>query len=242
MGAQWKQKWRELNADRKGRMVTKLVKEIQVAARTGGANPDFNPRLFAAVEAAKKQSVYRDTIERAIAKGAGLDGGADNFETVMFEGFTPHRVPVMVEGLTDNNNRTVAELKVLFRAGSLGNKGSVGWMFDHLGLIEGNAPAGADAETAAIEAGAEDFEALMAEDFEDLAADAVVARFYTAPTDLDTVTKALKAAGWNITTTELSYRAKDFPALSDEQREEVTSFLQAIDEHSDVHRVYAALK
>src|SRR5687768_1679289 len=86
MGAQWKQKWRELAADKKGRMTTKLVREIQVAARMGGPNPEFNPRLHAAVEVAKKQSVYKDTIERAIAKGAGLDGKADAFTTVVFEG------------------------------------------------------------------------------------------------------------------------------------------------------------
>ena len=88
MGAQWKQKWRELAADKKGRMTTKLVREIQVAARMGGPNPEFNPRLFAAVEVAKRQSVYKDTIERAIAKGAGLDGKADAYETVVFEGFS----------------------------------------------------------------------------------------------------------------------------------------------------------
>ena len=136
MGAQWKQKWRELNADRKGKMTNKLVKEIEVAARMGGPHPEFNARLAAAVEAAKKQSVYRDTIERAIAKGAGTDAGGSTLEAVVFEGFAPHRVPVIVECLTDNNNRTSPEIRILFRQGSLGTPGSVAWMFDRVGLIE----------------------------------------------------------------------------------------------------------
>jgi YebC/PmpR family DNA-binding regulatory protein len=243
MGAQWKQKWRELNADKKGRMVTKMVKEIQVAARIGGPNPEFNARLFAAVEAAKKQSVYRDTIERAIAKGAGLDGEADAFETVTFEGFAPHKIPVMVECLTDNNNRTSAEIKVLFRAGSLGTKGSVAWMFDHIGLVEAWHPVGGtDLETAAIEAEADNVEPLTAETIEDLAATAVAGRFTSSPTSLDVMTKALRSQGWTIVTSELSWQPKDHPGLTDDQREEVSGFLQAIDEHSDVHRVYAAMR
>jgi YebC/PmpR family DNA-binding regulatory protein len=240
MGAQWKQKWRELAADKKGRMTTKLVREIQVAARMGGPNPEFNPRLHAAVESAKKHSVYKDTIERAIAKGAGLDGKADAYTTVVFEGFAPHRVPVIVECLTDNNNRTAPEIRVLFRAGHLA---SVAWMFDHVGMIEGHTTkAGADAETDALEAGADDLETLAAEDIEDLPPGAVAARFFTQPTALDAVTKALKAAGWTITTAELSYRPKDYPELTDQQRAEVTAFLQSLDEHDDVHRVHAAMK
>ncbi len=243
MGAQWKQKWRELNADRKGKLTNKLVKEIQVAARLGGPNPEFNARLAAAVEAAKKQSVYRETIERAIAKGSGADGGADAFDTVVFEGFTPHRVPVIVECLTDNNNRTSAEIKVLFRAGNLGTPGSVGWMFDRVGLIEGHTTAaGADAEEAAIEAGADDVEVLGADDLDDVPANAMAARFFTPVTELDAVSKALKAAGWTITTSELAHRPKDYPELTDDARGEVTAFLQALDEHGDVHRVHAAIK
>jgi YebC/PmpR family DNA-binding regulatory protein len=240
MGAQWKQKWRELAADKKGRMTTKLVREIQVAARMGGPNPEFNPRLHAAIESAKKQSVYKDTIERAIAKGAGLDGKADAYTTVTFEGFTPHRVPVIVECLTDNNNRTAPEIRVLFRAGSMG---SVAWMFDHVGMIEGHTiKAGVDVETDALEAGADDLEILAADEVEDLPDGAVAARFFTQISALDTVSKALKAGGWTVTTSELSYRPKTYPELTDAQREEAAAFLQSLDEHDDVHRVHAALK
>lgn len=240
MGAQWKQKWRELAADKKGRMTTKLVREIQVAARMGGPNAEFNPRLHAAVEVAKKHSVYKETIERAIAKGAGLEGKGDAYTAVVFEGYAPHRVPVIVECLTDNNNRTAPEIRVLFRAGSMA---SVGWMFDHVGMIEGHiARAEADAETEALEAGADDLEVMSAEDIDDLPAGAVAARFFTTPTTLDSVTKALKSTGWSITTAELSYRPKDYPELSVQQREEVTAFLQSLDEHDDVHRIHAAIK
>ncbi|MCB1227333.1 MAG: YebC/PmpR family DNA-binding transcriptional regulator [Verrucomicrobiales bacterium] len=242
MGAQWKQKWRELAADKKGKMVGKLVREIQVAARLGGPNPEFNARLAAAMEHARKQSVTRDTIERAIAKGSGTGADAVHYETVLFEGFTPHRVPVLVEALTDNNNRTSSEVRVLFRAGSLGQRGSVAWMFDHCGLIEGSHPdAETDAETAALEAGADDLEMLEPEEDADHPV-GVSARFFSARDQLDAVTKALQAAGWTITTSELAYRPKEYPPLSDEQKEEVAAFLQALDEQDDVHRIHAALQ
>ncbi len=240
MGAQWKQKWRELAADQKGKIVGKLVREIQVAAKLGGAHPEFNARLFAAVAAAKKQSVSRDTIERAIAKGSGTGADAVQYDTVVFEGFAPHRVPVIVECLTDNNNRTAPEIKVLFKTGTLGTPGSVGWMFDHCGLIEAtHADKGIDIETAAIEADADDYEPVESEDDD---ASGVSARFYCQIPVLDAATKALKAAGWTITTSELTYRPKDFPELSEAQREEVTNFLQALDNHADVHRVHAAMR
>src|SRR3989442_14948368 len=96
MGAQWKQAGRESSAQKKGQMVAKLVREIMVAAKLGGPDPDYNPRLYAAVEKAKKASVYKDTIERAIKKGAGLNDEKESFETVVYEGFGPHKVPVVV--------------------------------------------------------------------------------------------------------------------------------------------------
>jgi YebC/PmpR family DNA-binding regulatory protein len=241
MGAQWKQKWRELAADQKGRLVGKLTREIQVAARLGGPVPEFNARLFAAIAAAKKQSVTRDAIERAIAKGSGSGGDGEQFQSVLFEGFAPHRVPVMVECLTDNNNRTSSEIKVLFKAGSMGTPGTVAWMFEHVGLIEASHENKAkDLEEAALEADADDVEALELEEEEQ--ALRIGGRFFCAIAKLDAVTKALKASGWNVTSSELHYRPKDYPALSEAQTEEVTSFLRQIDGHSDVHRVYAPLR
>src|ERR1035437_5997657 len=132
MGAQWKQAGREINAQKKGQMVAKLVREIMVAAKLGGPDPDLNPRLAAAVEKAKKASVYRDTIERAIKKGAGLDTEKVDFETIVYEGFAPHKVPVIVECLTDSRNRTAPEIRNLFKTGSLGQPGRVAVFFHQI--------------------------------------------------------------------------------------------------------------
>ncbi|MBI5040811.1 MAG: YebC/PmpR family DNA-binding transcriptional regulator, partial [Gammaproteobacteria bacterium] len=158
MGAQWKTKGKAEAAAAKGRIFTKLAKEIMVAARNG-ADPGMNPRLRLAVEQAKKASMPKDTLERAIKKGAGLMDEGVSYEKLTYEGFAPHRVPVIVECLTDNANRTATNIRILFRKGQLGNSGSVSWDFDYLGMIEATpAAADADPELAAIEAGAQDLE------------------------------------------------------------------------------------
>ena len=164
MGAQWKAKHKDLAANAKGRLFGKLAKDIMIAARHG-ADPAANSRLRLVVEQARKVSMPKDTLERAIKKGAGLTGEAVHFEHAVYEGFAPHRVPVIVECLTDNVNRAASEMRVLFRKGQLGTSGSVSWDFDHVGMIEAEpAAAGADPELAAIEAGAQDFEAGEEED------------------------------------------------------------------------------
>src|SRR6202041_3280894 len=161
MGAQWKQAGREINAHKKGQMVVKLVREIMVAAKLGGADPDLNARLFVAVEKAKKSSVTEDTVEPAIKRGAGLTDEKVVYETVVYEGFAPHKVPVVVECLTDNRNRTAPEIRNLFKAGSLGSPGCVGFFFNHLGVVEATPPEKQrDAEADAIEAGAQEIEPL----------------------------------------------------------------------------------
>jgi YebC/PmpR family DNA-binding regulatory protein len=154
VGAQWKQKGREQGAAAKGRLFTKLAKEIMVAAKSG-ADPTMNSRLRLAIEQAKKASMTKDTLERAIRKGAGLLDDGASFEVVTYEGFAPHNVAVIVECLTDNKNRTAPNMRVLFRKGQLGASGSVSWDFKRCGAIEA-APlsAGIDPEEAAIEAGA----------------------------------------------------------------------------------------
>src|SRR5437870_12352990 len=240
MGAQWKQAGREANAQKKGQMTAKLVREIMVAAKLGGADPDLNARLAAAVEKARKASVYRDTIERAIKKGSGQTDEKVNFELVTYEGFAPHKVPVVVECLTDSRNRTAPEIRNLFKTGSLGQPGSVAFFFNHLGVVEAtHADLNRDAEGDAIEAGSQEVEPLEAEE---VAAGRKGARFLTEMKDLDTVSKALKAAGWTILAAEMRYLAKSFPELTDGARKEVTDFLNALDDHEDVHRVYAAIK
>lgn len=241
MGAQWKAKHKDLAANAKGRLFGKLAKDIMIAARHG-ADPAANARLRMAVEQARKVSMPKDTLERAIKKGAGLTGEAVHFEHAIYEGFAPHRVPVMVECLTDNVNRAASDMRVLFRKGQLGTSGSVSWDFDHVGLIEAEpAVAGADPEMAAIEAGAQDFEAADPASEGD---DAGVSTFLTDPADLDLVSRALPAQGFTVLSAKLGYRPKNPVAassLSAEQLEEVESFLAALDANEDVQHVYAGL-
>jgi YebC/PmpR family DNA-binding regulatory protein len=231
MGAQWKTKIKETTAAAKGRIFTKLAKEIMVAARAG-ADPEMNSKLRLAMDQAKKASMPKDTIERAIKKGAGLLDDGVTFEKVIYEGFAPHRVPVIVECLTDNVNRTVTNIRILFRKGQLGNSGSVAWDFDYLGMIEAvPASAGADAETAAIEAGASDLEP----------SENGATLFLTAPSDLDAVSRALPAQGFTVQSVELGYRPKNPVTLGDAERAEVEAFLEAVDADDDVQNVYAGL-
>lgn len=240
MGAQWKQAGRVDNAAKRGALFGKLTKEIAVAAKIGDPNPDNNPRLRAAVEAARKASVPRDTIERAIKKGAGLLDEQVNYEPVLYEGFAPHKVPVIVECLTDNKNRTAAEIRVLFRKGQLGSIGSVSWMFDRMGVVEAtHKDKSLDIEGVAIEAGAQNVEALETVETQ---TDQVGARFFCDASDLDSVSKFLIRTSWTVTSSELSYIAKNYSELSADQRKEVSDFLNAVDENDDVHRVYAALR
>ncbi|MBI1842598.1 MAG: YebC/PmpR family DNA-binding transcriptional regulator [Verrucomicrobia bacterium] len=240
MGAQWKQAGREANAQKRGQMVVKLVREILVAAKLGGADPDLNARLAAAVEKARKNSVTRDTIERAVKKGAGLTEEKVQFELITYEGFAPHKVPVVVECLTDNRNRTAPEIRNLFKTGQLGQPGSVSFFFNHCGVVEGHhADASRDAEGDAIEAGAQEVERIESEESPE---GVQCARFTTTIKDLDGVSKALKAAGWTLTASEIRYVAKSFPEIADTARKEVVDFLHALDDHDDVHHVYAALR
>jgi YebC/PmpR family DNA-binding regulatory protein len=239
MGAQWKQAGRELAAQKKGQLVAKLVREIMVAAKLGGPDPDLNARLAAATEKARKASVTRDTIDRAVKKGAGLTDEKVEFENVTFEGFAPHKVPVIVECLTDNRNRLAPEIRNLFKTGALGQPGSVAFFFDHLGVVEAtHTDKARDPEGDAIEAGAQNVETLEAEETPE---GQLGARFLTDPKDLAPVSKWLANAGWKIIASEIRYIAKNSTTLPDAQRKEVTDFLHTLDDHDDVHRVYAAL-
>ena len=236
MGAQWKAKHKDLAANAKGRLFGKLAKDIMIAARHG-ADPAANARLRLVVEQARKVSMPKETLERAIKKGAGLTGEAVHFEHAIYEGFAPHRVPVMVECLTDNVNRAASDMRVLFRKGQLGTSGSVSWDFDHVGMIEAEAVTQqTDAESAAIEAGAQDVEAPD---------DEGVTVFLTDPTDLDLVSRALPAQGYSVLAAKLGYRPRNpvsAASLSAEQLEEVETFLAALDANEDVQHVYAGLQ
>ena len=232
MGAQWKHKGREQSADAKGRLFTKLAKEIMVASRTGGPDPASNSRLRLAIEQARRASMTRDTLERAIKKGAGLLDDQAAFETVVYEGFAPHQVPVIVECLTDNKNRTAPNIRLLFKKGQLGASGSVSWDFTRRGAVEASPPAGGeDPEEAAIEAGAQEVEP----------ADEGQHRFLTEPGDVDSVQKALAARGWTVTAANLVWVPKNPVKLEGEARAEVEAFLAALDDDDDVQRLYVGL-
>ena len=231
MGAQWKTKIKESANNAKGRVFTKLAKEIMVAARTG-ADPGMNPRLRMAVEQAKRASMPKDTVERAIKKSAGLLDEVVNYEKVTYEGFCPHRVPVIVECLTDNVHRTITSMRILFRKGQLGTSGSVSWDFAHLGMIEADPEKpGADPDAAAIEAGAQDLEP----------GEEGATIFYTDPGDLDTVSRALPGQGFIVKSAKLGYRPKNPVTLGDAERAEVEAFLEALDADDDVQDIYAGL-
>ena len=243
MGRQWLQAKREVANLRKGAVVGKLTKEIAVAAKLGGADPDSNARLFAVVEKARRNSVTRDAIERAIKKGAGIGGEKMVMEHIVFEGYAPHKVALIVEALTDNSNRTAPDIRLLFKKGQLGAPGSNKFLFEHVGLVEAHTDKmDVDNEEAAIEAGANEVEPQTHEQNEDIPADRKGARFITDRTATGAVSKWLSQNGWTVVTSEFGYLPKNCPELSDAQRQEVGEFLQALDDHDDVHRVWAAMK
>ena len=243
MGRQWLHAKRAIVNLKKGQVVGKLVKELTVAAKLGGPDPEANARLFAAVEKAKKASVTRDVIERAIKKGAGVGDDKIVLEHVVYEGYAPHKVPVIVEVMTDNHNRSAGEIRVIFKRGQLGGAGSNKFLFDHVGIVEAHHPnANTDLEGAAIEAGANDFEKLTHEQNDDIPEGHIGARFLTERTGVHATATWLKQNGWSVVTAELGYVAKMFPTLDETQRAEVGEFLQELEDHDDVQRVWAAVK
>lgn len=234
MGKQWKQAGKAEAAAKKGAQFSKMAKEIQIATKLGGADPDANSRLRMAIDAARSASVPKDTIERAIKKGSGeLDGG--EIHEVMYEGFGPHQVGVLVECQTDNKNRTAPDMRALFKkhGGGMGDMGSVAWMFDRVGLVEGEKEGEFDPEEEAIEANANEVDS---GDEEGSWA------FYCAPEDVDSTRSALTDRGWKVTKAELSYKPNNYTELNDEQLQEVYDFLGLLDDHDDSHRIHASLK
>ncbi len=243
MGRQWLHAKRLVAGLKKGRNNGKLVREISVAAKMGGPDPSMNARLFAAVEKAKKESVTKDAIERAIKKGAGIGDEKLVMDHVVYEGRAPHNVPVIVEVYTDNVNRTAPEVRVLFKKGQLATAGSNKFLFDHVGLVEAYHPdSGTDCEAAAIEAGANEVEALGHAQNDDIPEGAAGARFICERQAVHEVSKWLAGNGWTVVTSELGYVPKQYPELSEQDLNDVGEFLHELDEHEDVHRVWAAIK
>lgn len=231
MGRGWINTIKTANAAKKGAMFTKFAREIQVAAKLGGPDPNFNARLRMAVDAAKKASCPNDTIDRAIKKGSGqLEGSI--IEEITYEGYGPHGVGVIVEIQTDNKNRTAPEMRLLFKQnnGNMGETNSVAWMFDRVCLLEGTKPGQFDPEEEAIEVGAN--EVLKSEEGY---------AFYGAIESMEEIRKALVSRGWTIAAAELAYRPKNPTVLTEAQKAEVVQLLSELDDHDDTHRVFATL-
>jgi len=228
---------------KKAQATGKIVREMMVAAKMGGPDPESNARLAAAVEKARKESVSRDVIERAIRKGAGTGEEKLVMEHVVFEGYAPHKVPVIVEVYTDNVNRTAPEIRTLFREGHLGTAGSNKFLFDQAGIVEAHhVDSNPDLEAAAIEAGANEVEPLAREQNDDIPEGATGARFLTDRTAVHAVSRWLSQHGWRVITSELGYVPKNYPELNPQQQLDAGQFLQQLEDHDDVHRVWAALR
>lgn len=215
----------------RGRLFTKLIKEITIAARLGGGNPEGNPRLRAAVLAAKGQNMPADNIERAIKKGTGELEGV-SYEEVSYEGYGPGGVAVIVDCQTDNKNRCVSEIRRIFSkaGGNLGSQGSVAWMFDTKGLIEVSAEGTTEDAMfeAALDAGADDV-TNQGEYFE----------VTTAMTDLMAVVDALKAKGFNVTSAKLAKIPKNRTTITGKEAEQMLRLEESLEDSDDVQNVWA---
>lgn len=232
MGKQWKKAGKMEASAKKGAVTTKIAREIQVAAKMGGADPNFNPRLRLAIDLAKKNSVTNDTIERSIKKGCGLLDDGKTIEELTYEGYGPHGVGVLIECQTDNKHRTAPEIRNIFKShgGGMGETNSVSWMFDRVCLIEASKDGKFDPEEEAIEAGAN--EVFPSDDG---------FSFYGSIDQMESIRTQLQSRGWKISAAELSYKAKNITELTEEQLKEVQECLQEFEDNDDSHRVYATI-
>jgi YebC/PmpR family DNA-binding regulatory protein len=218
---------------KRGQLFTKLSKAIIVAAKEGGPDPGNNLSLQNAIEKARSYSMPKDTIERAIARGAGTEGDGAAYETVVYEGYGPEGVAVLVEALTDNRNRTASDVRHLFTkfGGNLGTTGAVAWLFERRGIVLVPAD-GVDEDEltlAAADGGAEDVEL-----------DGSTYQVSAAPEDLAAVRSALERAGFTVETAELSMVPKTTVAIQDEATaKKVVRLVEGLEESDDVQDVYA---
>jgi YebC/PmpR family DNA-binding regulatory protein len=228
--AQIKHKKKVVDA-RRGQAFTKLSRAIQVAAREGGGDQVGNPALALAIQKAKDARMPKDNIERAIAKGTGADSDADAIDEVVYEGYGPGGVAILVEALTDNRNRTGSEIRHAFSShgGSLGEPGSVAWTFEKKGeLVVDGARYSEDDLLPAIDAGAED-----------VSLDGDVWEVVTAPADLAAVREALEEAGVEIDSAELAMRPTSRTPVEEGKVGQLMRLIEALEEHDDVQAVHA---
>lgn len=214
----------------RAKLFSKLGREITVAAKLGMPDPDFNPRLRLAIQAAKAENMPKDNIERAIKKASG--GDSENYDEIRYEGYAPGGIAVIVEALTDNRNRTASEVRSYFTksGGSLAETGAVSFMFDHVGEIELDASAASedDMMEAAIEAGADD---VQTTDDGHL--------IICAMDSLNDVSKALEAKFGEPRKSKLVWRPQNTIAVDDETGEKILRLMDSLDDNDDVQNVYA---
>jgi len=214
----------------RSKVFAKLAREITVSAKMGMPDPAFNPRLRAAILAARAENMPKDNIERAVKKASGAD--TENYDEMRYEGYAPGGVAVIVEALTDNHNRTAGEVRSIFTkaGGNLGTTGSVAFMFDRVGQVEYDAKV-ADADAmleAAIEAGAED-----------VVSDENGHQIFTAADDLGEVSKALEAKFGEPRKSALMWKPQNTVAVDDEAGEKILKLIEALDDNDDVQSVTA---
>ena len=218
---------------RRGKLFAKLIKNVEVAARSGGADPAGNPTLYDAVQKAKKNSVPGDSIDRAIRRGAGLEGGGATYEGVTYEGYAPGGVAVLVEVLTDNRNRAAADVRTALtrNGGSMANPGSVSYLFHRKGVVLVNKRDGVtedDVLAAVLDAGAEDVDDL-GEAFEVI----------SEPADLVRVRNAVAEAGLEYESAEIAFLPAVEVPLDEDQAKRVFRLIDALEDSDDVQDVYA---
>lgn len=214
----------------RGKVFTKIIKEITIAARDGGGDPNGNPRLRLAIQTAKASNMPQDNITRAIKKGTGELEGV-HYEEINYEAYAPHGIAVIIQCVTDNRNRTVAELRHMISKhnGNLGDSGSVAWMFDRKGVvtIEKGKHTEDDVMEVILDAGADDLKT-EEEYFEIIA----------SVENLEKVRKAVEEKGYKIESANISYIAKEHIALDETKAESVMKFLDVIEEYDDVQNIF----
>jgi YebC/PmpR family DNA-binding regulatory protein len=218
---------------RRGKLFAKLIKNVEVAARTGGADPAGNPTLYDAVQKAKKNSVPNENIDRAVRRGAGLEAGGASYEAVTYEGYAPGGVAVLVECLTDNRNRAASDVRTAFsrNGGSMADPGSVSYLFARKGVVIVGKSAGVtedDVLAAVLDAGAEEVNDL-GESFEVI----------SEAGDLVTVRSALQQAGIDYESAEVAFLPSVEVPLDEDQAKRVFRLIEAIEDSDDVQDVYA---
>jgi YebC/PmpR family DNA-binding regulatory protein len=216
---------------KRGKLFTKFIKEITVAARTGGGDPDANARLRKAILDAKAGNMPNDTIDRAVRRGTGAEEGV-NYEEITYEGYGPGGVAILIEAVTDNRNRTVAEIRHMLskNGGNLGETGSVGWLFEKKGyiVVDKTAKPEEDLFEIAIEAGADD----LRDDEDNF-------EIITSPENFEGVQSAIKSAGIEPQMAEVSMVPQTYVKLEGGNAQQMLRLMEAIEDHDDVQKVYA---